>query len=108
MRPLGAIAIAVIWIRLFYFLRLFSPTANMIRMIFECMYDMGSFGFVLALTMMAWANVFYILDMNSFDRQTRDGEEDPTHFIEQGNFLIAAIYSFRIGLGDFSTDYQGL
>jgi hypothetical protein len=66
-RPLGAMAVGLIWIKLFYFLRLFSPTSNMIRMIFECCYDMGSFGFVLALAMIAWGNVFFILDVNAFN-----------------------------------------
>ena len=65
-RSLGAAAIFLIWIKLFYFLRLFSPTSNMIRMIIECCRDMASFAFVLLIAMVAFGNVFYILDMNTY------------------------------------------
>ena len=64
-RSLGAAAILLIWTKLFYYLRLFSPTSNMIRMIIEVCKDMASFAFVLAIAMVGFGNVFYILDYNT-------------------------------------------
>ena len=68
--PLGAAAVGLIWIKLFYFLRLFSPTSFMIRLLFEVFQDMFSFGFVLMLAMWAFGNIFYVLDTNSFQIDT--------------------------------------
>ena len=66
-RPLGTMCIAVIWMKLFYFLRLFNPTSSMIRMISEVTKDISSFGFVLFVAMVAWANVYFILDINEYN-----------------------------------------
>ena len=65
-RPLGIMAVAVIWMKLFYFLRLFNPTSAMIRMISEVAKDIRPFGTVVFLAMMAWGNVFFILDINDY------------------------------------------
>ena len=65
-RPLGTMAVAIIWMKLFYFLRLFNPTSAMIRMISEVAKDIRPFGTVVFLAMMAWGNVFFILDINDY------------------------------------------
>src|SRR3569833_107738 len=61
MRPLGSIAVFIMWLKIFFFLRLFSSTSSMIRLIVEVIKDMGTFSFVLAQAMIAWGNAFYIL-----------------------------------------------
>jgi hypothetical protein len=83
-------------------------------MIIEVCKDMASFAFVLAIAMIAFGNVFYILDYNAYSYAMKDYDAtDPTatapaHLINQGNFLIALIYSFNMGLGNFMLDgYQG-
>jgi hypothetical protein len=54
------------WIKLMYFLRLFLPTQYMIRMVIEVFYDMYTFTIILGLAMLAFANFFYILAVNSY------------------------------------------
>ncbi len=79
---------------------------------------MSTFAAVLALAMLGFGNAFYIMSLNviqpsSSDAPADDGtvpdasadEEAPSRFTGgNGNFLMALIYSFRTGLGDFSTD----
>jgi hypothetical protein len=70
----------------------------MIRMIFEICKDMAAFSFVLALAMIAFGNTLYILAVNGL----KTGAVDP--LFTGPTFIHALIYSFRLGLGDFSTD----
>ena len=56
---------------------------------------MSTFGAVLAIAMIGFGNAFYIMALNL----NQDGDS-----FTDGNFLMALIYSFRTGLGDFSTD----
>jgi hypothetical protein len=65
-RPLGSIAVFLMWFKLLYFLRLFIPTLYMIRMITEVFYDMYTFLIVLAIAMLAFGNSFYILAVNAY------------------------------------------
>ncbi len=69
-RPLGSIAVFLMWFKLLYFLRLFLPTLYMIRMIIEVFYDMYTFIIVLALAMLAFGNAFYILAVNALAAET--------------------------------------
>lgn len=64
-------------------------------MIVQICKDMSTFAAVLALAMIGFGNAFYIMALNMKE------EEDA---YTGGNFLMALIYSFRTGLGDFSTD----
>ena len=65
-RGLGAACISLAYLKLFYYLKLFSPTSNMIRMIIEVTLDMLPFFLVLIIAMISWGNIFYILDYNAF------------------------------------------
>lgn len=57
----GAVAVLLMWMKLFYFLRIFSSTAHLIRMIIEIISDMRYFVLVLMLAVLAFGNSFYIL-----------------------------------------------
>jgi hypothetical protein len=72
---------------MFYFLRLFSATSNMIRMIVECSKDMSSFAFVLLIAMVGWGNIFYILDYNSYHVMETKFEKDPLNESEPSHFI---------------------
>jgi len=65
---------------------------------------MATFAFVLAIAMIGFGNVFYILYINSVDGDMADGNQDDQYILAVNNFLISLIYSFRLGLGDFDTD----
>jgi hypothetical protein len=60
-RPVGSCCVMLMWVKLFYFMRLFQPTAAMIRMIVQICMDMYTFAFVLALAMIGFGNSFYIM-----------------------------------------------
>ena len=58
----GSIAIFLLWVKFFYFLRIFAPTSAFIRMITEIIKDMGVFSAIYLLANIAFANAYYILD----------------------------------------------
>jgi hypothetical protein len=65
-RPIGSIAVFLMYFKVFFFLRLFSSTSSMIRLIVEIIKDMGSFTMVLMLAILAWGHTFYILSINTY------------------------------------------
>lgn len=89
---LSGIAVLFLWLRLFYFGRIFETTAAMIRMVIEITKDMRYFLLVLVIAMVGFGNSFFILARNT-----------PTVFTG-GTFLRAFIYSYRTSIGDFNTD----
>ncbi|CDW73669.1 wd-40 repeat protein [Stylonychia lemnae] len=101
LRPLGSVCVLIMWVKFFYFLRIFQLTASLIRIIIEICKDMAAFSFILMIAMIGFANSFYILAINVVSLS--EAEEK---FTGQ-NFLLAMIYSFRTGLGDFNTDGFG-
>lgn len=67
---------------------------------------MSKFGGVLLLAFIGFGNTFYILALNVGYDGLEKGS-DPELFTGN-NFLMALIYSYKTGLGDFSTDdYKG-
>ena len=67
MRPIAAVAIFIMWMKFFYFLRLFETTAPVVRMIMQIISDMTTFSFVLTIAVLGFANTFYILALNGVD-----------------------------------------
>lgn len=115
-RPLGSLAVWIMWLKLFYFLRLFRVTAPIVRKITQIFLDMSIFSFVFLLALLGFANTFYLLARDGYDTRlctetyldtaTPDEIAQCTPFTG-GNFLFAIIHSFRAGLGDFQTDGYG-
>jgi hypothetical protein len=93
-RPIASICVIILWIKLFYFLRVFESTSKLIRMIFEIVNDMKNYLIVLSIGIFGFANGFYILSQNQQGLDPFAGE----------TFLGSVIYSYRFTLGDFSTD----
>ena len=71
-------------------------------MIVQVCLDMYTFAAVLALAMIGFGNCFYIYNLNMI--QPTDPTVDPIPSFTGGNFLMALIYSFETGLGNFVTD----
>jgi hypothetical protein len=61
-RTIMSLAIFFLWLKFFYFLRIFSSTSAFIRMITEIIKDMGVFSFIYLLANVSFANAFFILD----------------------------------------------
>ena len=67
-RPLSSITVILLWIKLFYFLRIYDSTTRLIRMIIEIFKDMQNFLIVLFIGIFGFSAGFYILsegDVNS-------------------------------------------
>lgn len=62
LRTFTAIAALLMWIKLFYFLRLFNSTSALIRLIVQTIKDMVAFFAVLLIALFGFANAFYILN----------------------------------------------
>lgn len=93
--PWAAISLLFLWLKLFYFGRVFTSTAALIRMIIEITFDMRYFLVLMLVAVAGFANSFYILARN-------DTEADP---VFTGNsYGEAFLYSYRTGMGDFSVD----
>ena len=90
---LAAISVLLMWLKAFYFLRIFEATASLVRMIVEITADMKYFLVMLMLAVLAFANAFYIL---------RVGEPDTEQL-----FPYSLVFAYRMGLGDFITDEFG-
>jgi len=61
-RVVGSIAIFLLWVKFFYFLRIFEPTSAFIRMITQIIVDMGVFAGIYLLAIFAFANAWFVLD----------------------------------------------
>mmetsp|Transcript_42028 Transcript_42028/g.48719 ORF Transcript_42028/g.48719 Transcript_42028/m.48719 type:complete len:229 (+) Transcript_42028:247-933(+) len=91
--PLSAVAILFIWLKLFYFGRIFISTAGPVRMIIAIFTDMTIFMMIFLLAVAGFGNCFLILARNNSEN------------IFTGNtYWRAFIYSYRAALGDFSVD----
>ena len=60
-RPLASISLIILWIKLFYFLRVFDETSQLIRMIIEIVNDMKNFLIVLLIGIVAFTGGLYIM-----------------------------------------------
>lgn len=89
----SSVAVIIMWFKMFYFLRIFKATAHLIRMIIEIIMDMKWFIIVLFLSIIGFANAFFILARNS-----------PGDWFPGNTFMRSFLFSYRMGLGDFVTD----
>jgi len=96
---LGSFACLLLWVKLFYWMRVFKPFSAFIRIITEIIFDIRVFMIMLVLCLAAFANVLIILDNN---RESDDEKsiESLTGFI----FFDALVHAYLTGLGDFSKD----
>ena len=89
---LSGISVLMVWLKLFYFGRIFLSTAAMIRMILEIVADMKYFLLVLLLAIAGFGNCFFILARNFSPMFTGD------------TWFRAFLYSYNIAMGEFNTD----
>ena len=89
---LMGIAVLFVWLKMFYFGRIFLSTAAMIRMIIEITYDMRFFLLVLIIAIAGFGNCFFIIARNDAEMWTGD------------NWWRAFLYSYNAALGEFNTD----
>jgi hypothetical protein len=61
LRAIAASTLIIVWIKLFYYMRAYDSTSQLIRMIIETVKDIRYFLFVLLLGIVGFAGGFYIL-----------------------------------------------
>ena len=106
---LGSFCIFLMYVKFFYWMRLFKPFSAFIRMISEILRDVQVFFVVLCISLAAFANTMFILNINrNVDTVclTDDGDVCEPIFEEAfGNQAVDSfVHAYLTGLGDFRTD----
>ena len=92
-RSILVIVTFFMWMKFFYFLRIFKNTGYLIRMISEVVVDMRYFFLVLFICVAAFGDSLLTL--------SKDNPEGEERFIH--GFVDSHIYTYRMILGDFDT-----
>ena len=113
----GSIAVLLMYLKMFYWMRLFKPFAAFIMMIEQMVTKSCVFMSMLFLIWLAFANILLVLNRNRAESFVYDNGElvldkdgNPemcnvfdTHF--ESGILNAALNSYLLGLGEFSLDH---
>ena len=94
---LGAFAVLLLYIKLFYWLRIYKSFSAFIRMISEIVMDIKVFSVMLFLCLAGFANIMIVVNNN----RTLTGTDSIfTDFVGNGP-ANAIIHAYLTGLGDF-------
>eukprot|EP00347_Sterkiella_histriomuscorum_P007705 403347881 len=94
-RRIESVASTLMWLKFLYFFRIIDTTAPLIRMIKEIMIDMTSFIFIFVISLLAFANGFYLLAQN----QLYQGQDKSQ--VSYWNVLGAIRYVYLASIGEF-------
>ena len=94
-RVIASIAVLLLWAKLFYFLRIFAPTAAFIRMITEIIKEMSTFTLIFFLSIIAIGNSLFLVDGGYFVKRDR---------IAGDGIIMTIINTYTTGLGSFNTE----
>ena len=83
------------WVKVFYWMRLYKTTAYYVKLITQTLADIKTFCFLVFIIWFAFANLFYMLNIGHHKDDTVIIEYTGTAYIDS----IIAIYQFA--LGDF-------
>ena len=120
-RIIAAITVFLLWIKVFYWMRLFESTAYFINLISQTIADIKIFLYLVLIVVIAFANVFFILNNNTTSNETYrqnhlvdDGSgnmvmQDKFSYI-QGytgiSYIDPFISTFLIWMGEFNLEGQ--
>jgi len=100
-RTFGAFASFWMWIKVFYWMRLFSSLAYYVKLITDTVIEMSNFMLMVLIIVLAFANYFYVVNLNLPPNLTY---YKPSYGKNStiGNALVLV---YLMGaLGDFSSD----
>lgn len=120
-RFVGAMNVLLMYIKLFYWMRLFKKYAYFITLLSQTISDIKVFLIMLFLVISSFANFFFILNYNTpmnqnyakpEDIDNSLNSEDPKFYFYvkrfvRSNILSSLINVYLIALGDFNTDGYG-
>ena len=101
---MGAIALIIMWAKMFYWMRILKPFAAFIRVVTSIVRHIGVFSAMLIMVLIAFANCLTVLELN---RHNHDGVQISQPIFEDYtrlHFFDALIHAYILGLGDFNTD----
>jgi hypothetical protein len=92
----------LLWIKMFYWLRLFDKTRYFIKLIVATLKDIQKFFYIIGVIMMAFISIFYVISSNQLQRKET---KDPYLKEHTGSrTLDAAITVYFITVGEFFYD----
>lgn len=100
LQVIGSVAILLMWVKMFYWMRLFKPFSAFIRMITEIIKDVKVFLVMLLISLFAFANIIFVLNWN----RIKDGEAMIYDDLVGSPPIDAIIHAYLTGLGDFGKD----
>ena len=102
-----AVAVLLIWLRFFYWLRVFERPAFFIHLITETIYGTFSFLFLMTVLLLLFANVLYVFNVSNHSYMYLDDQTLYPEEIENQYFINSLIHFYLIALGEFSFDDYG-
>lgn len=97
------------WIKVFYWMRLFDFTAHYVKLILRIISDVKVFLTMLTIIVLAYSNFFYIINFNSSANEENkefQGEDDEFRYVSEkvGLPVVDAILGmYLIALGEFAS-----
>lgn len=104
-RTMGGMVVFLLWIKMFYWLRLFSSTAYFIKLILNTIFDLRNFFILILIIMASFITMFYVFQQNLKGVVNDKGEQ--VRYIDEhtGYQLIDAILTiYFIMVGEFYTE----
>ena len=95
----ASVVLAVLWVKMFYWMRLFKPFASFIRVVEAIMESISVFSAMLFMVLFAFMNIIMVLQQNR-----TDGEAPIFEGFTRIVPLDAIIHAYLTGLGDFGKD----
>lgn len=102
-RSAGAFSSFLMWIKVFYWMRLFPSLAYYVKLITDTLFDSFSFLFMVILIIMSFSSYFYIVNENT-DKDTHyfgdyffkdKGEPDDIADVVVSTYMLGALGSFE-------------
>jgi hypothetical protein len=106
-RVVGAISCFLMWIKIFYWMRLFKNTAYFINLIIATFKDSSSFACMLLIIICAFTNLFFIIQLNVNDIKNADYHYVVNYTNENLTSALVAMYVLALGDFHFSGYGQG-
>lgn len=112
-RTIGATACLMMWLKIFYWMRLFDKTAHYVTLIVQTITNVEVFFIMLTIVMLAFANFFFIINSNSsanvnnIPEDWAEDDERKFYYIPDntGNKIINSILTmWLLALGEFNLD----
>ena len=99
----ATLAIALVWYKAFYWMRLFTETAFFINLLTKTLSGISAFSLMTFILLMGIANIMYVLNLDD-DNQDTEATKPLFHLDLPYDFANSVLYSYKLTLGEFDTD----